>query len=288
MSTRLVQGNFNSLTPDSFNIIIGEGLADNLGVGVGDQVIMYTPQLNASPLGIYPRLKQFTITGIFHIEENPSMDSGLAFINMRDAQKLYQLNNAVVGLRLKVSDLYAAPAVANELQGILPVDFTVTNWTQEYGTFFKAMRMEKTMIFLLLVFIIAVAAFNLVSSLVMAVNDKQSDIAILRTFGATPRTIMATFMVQGVLLGLVGTLLGTIGGVILAYNVGAVVDFIQKVFHVEFISSAVYFINYLPSRLEWSDVRQVCTIAMVLSLLATIYPAWQASRTQPAEALRYE
>ncbi len=288
LSSRLEQGSFDSLQPGTFNIVIGEGLADSLGVSIGDKVIMYTPQLSSSPLGIYPRLKQFTISAVFHVDENPTMNTGLAFINLRDAQVLYQLDDAIIGLRLKVSDLYAAPAVARELQDMLPVDFVVTNWTQEYGTFFKAMRMEKTMIFLLLVFIIAVAAFNLVSSLVMAVNDKQADIAILRTFGATPRTIMATFMVQGVLLGLVGTFLGFVGGVVLAWNVGSVVNFIQKIFHVEFISSAIYFINYLPSRLEWSDVWHVCAIALGLSLLATIYPAWQASRTQPAEALRYE
>ncbi|HVV68064.1 MAG TPA: lipoprotein-releasing ABC transporter permease subunit [Gammaproteobacteria bacterium] len=288
MQSRLIQGSFDTLQPGSFNIVIGEGLAENLGLSVGDKVVMYTPQLNASPLGIYPRLKQFTVSAIFHIDENPSMDTSLAFINMRDAQLLYQLENAVIGLRLKVSDLYAAPAVANALQDSLSSEFVVTNWTQEYGTFFKAMRMEKTMIFLLLVFIIAVAAFNLVSSLVMAVNDKQADIAILRTFGATPRTILATFMVQGILLGFIGTFLGLIGGVILALNVGSVVNFIQNVFHVEFISSSVYFVNYLPSRLEWPDVWHVCAIALGLSLLATIYPAWQASRTQPAEALRYE
>ncbi len=288
MSKRLVQGSFNTLQPGSYNMVIGEGLASTLELGVGDKVILFTPQLNSSPLGVFPRLKQFTISGIFHVEENPNLDSGMVYINMNDAQVLYQLGSAAVGLRVKVSDLYAAPAVADELQQKLPADYNITNWTQEYGTFFKAMRMEKTMIFLLLLFIIAVAAFNLVSSLVMAVNDKRADIAILRTFGAPPSTIMATFIVQGFIIGLVGTILGFIGGLLLAANVSAVVNVIQKVFHVEFISSSIYFINYLPSRLEWSDVWQVCAIALVLSLLATLYPAWQASRTQPAEALRYE
>lgn len=288
MSQHLVSGNFTSLQPGSYNMVIGEGLANTLELGVGDQVILFTPQLNSSPLGVFPRLKQFTISGIFHVPENPTLDSGMVYINMRDAQVLYQLGSAVVGLRVKVSDLYAAPSVADALQQRLPADYNVTNWTEEYGTFFKAMRMEKTMIFLLLLFIIAVAAFNLVSSLVMAVNDKRADIAILRTFGASPGTIMATFIVQGFVIGLVGTILGFIGGIILAANVSSVVNLIQKIFHVEFISSSIYFINYLPSRLEWQDVWQVCGIALILSLLATLYPAWQASRTQPAEALRYE
>lgn len=288
MASHLLQGHFTDLTPKSFNMVIGEGLASNLGLGIGDKVILLTTQATPTPFGIQPRYRQFTITGIFHVEGNPTMDRGLGFINMADAQALYQMGNAVSGLRLRISNLYAAPAVSYALENTLPEGYSVSNWTQEYGTFFKAIRMEKTMIFLLLLFIIAVAAFNLVSSLVMAVNDKQADIAILRTFGATPRTIMATFIVQGFVIGAFGTLLGFVGGILLALNVSSVVNFIQNLFHVEFISSSVYFISYLPSRLDWHDVWQVCSIALGLSLLATLYPAWQASRTQPAEALRYE
>jgi len=189
---------------------------------------------------------------------------------------------------LRISHLYAAPEITETLNDLLPEGYFVTNWTQEYGTLFKSIKMEKTMIFLLLLFIIAVAAFNLVASLVMAVNDKQADIAILRTFGITPSAVMRIFIVQGFVVGATGTLLGLVGGLLLAWNVSAVVDFIQRLFHVEFISSAVYFVNYLPSRLEWHDVWQVCTIALGMSLVATLYPAWQASRIQPAEALRYE
>jgi lipoprotein-releasing system permease protein len=209
---------------------------------------------------------------------------------MNDAQALYQMTNNVSGLRLRINDLYAAPKVSAALGDMLSnsQNYVVSDWTQEYGTFFKAIRMEKTMIFLILLLIVAVAAFNLVSTLVMVVNDKQSDIAILRTFGATPRTIMRIFMVQGFVIGSVGTLLGFVGGILLALNATEVVNVIQQIFHVEFISSSVYVIDYLPSRLDWTDVWQVCSIALGLSLLATIYPAWQASRTQPAEALRYE
>lgn len=289
MAKNIEMGSFDSLTPDSFNVVIGEGIASTLGVGIGDKVLMFTPRASATPLGVFPRFKQFKVSGIFHVEGNAQMDSGLAYVNMKDAQVLYQLpETAVSGLRLKVSDLYVAPQVAEELQNALPAQYSISDWTQEYSQFFKAIRMEKTMIFLLLVFIIAIAAFNLVSSLVMVVNDKRADIAILRTFGATPRTVMGSFIVQGFVIGLIGTILGFIGGVLLAWNVAAVVDFIQRIFHVQFISSNIYFINYLPSRLEWSDVWEVCGIALGLSLLATLYPAWQASRTQPAEALRYE
>lgn len=288
MSKNLVQGSFESLTPKSYGLVIGEGLADSLGVSVGDQVILFTPQATSTPVGLLPRYKAFHIMGIFHVDGNPQVDRGVAFSNMHDAQLLYGFDDRISGLRLKVNNLYAAPGVAQALQNFLPEKYTVSNWTQEYGTFFKAIRMEKTMMFLILLLIIAVAAFNLVSTLVMVVTDKQAEIAILRTLGATPRTIMATFMVQGSVIGLAGMLLGLIGGVALALNVTSLVNLIQKIFHVEFISSSVYFINYLPSKLHWSDVWHVSIIAVLLSLLATIYPAWMASRTQPAEALRYE
>lgn len=288
MPSMMIQGSFNSLQPKLFHIIIGEGLAEHLGLGVDDKVILFTPQANASPLGILPRYKQFTVSGIFHVDGNAPMNNGLAFIHMKDAQVLYQLGNSVTAIRIKVDNLYAAPAVAHALQNQLSSDYLISNWTQEYGTFFKAIRMEKTMIFLILLLIIAVAAFNLVSTLVMVVNDKRADIAILRTFGATPRMILATFIVQGCVVGVVGTILGLVGGILLAVNAPTLVNLLQQILHTQFISSSVYFVDYLPSRLEWTDVWQVCSIALLMSLLATIYPAWQASRTQPAEALRYE
>lgn len=284
----VTQGGFERLKPKAFEIVIGEGIAQNLGLSLGDKVILLTPQVNASPLGVTPRYKQFTIGGIFHVDGNPGMDNGLAFIHLKDAQSLYQFQDAVTSLRLKVDDLYIAPSVAQNLRQLLPEYYRVSDWTEEYSLFFKSMAMEKTMIFLILVLIIAVAAFNLVSSLVMVVNDKQADIAILRTFGATPGMIMSIFIVQGFVVGLTGVILGFIGGISLAYHAGDVVNFLQTIFNVQFISSSVYFVNYLPSRVEWSDVGLVCSIALGLSLLATLYPAWQASRTQPAQALRYE
>jgi lipoprotein-releasing system permease protein len=288
MATHLSEGSFESLEGNHFNMVIGESLAEELGLRLGDKVILFTTQATPTPFGIQPRYRQFTISGVFHLDANPQMERSVGFIHLNDAQALYKMQQAVSGLRLRISNLYAAPDVSGRLENILPEGYRVSNWTQEYGPLFKSIRMEKTMIFMLLLFIIAVAAFNLVSSLVMAVNDKQADIAILRTFGATPRTIMAIFIVQGFVIGAIGTLLGLIGGIILALNVSSVVDFIQHVFHVEFISSAVYFLNYLPSRLEWADVWQICAITLSMSLVATLYPAWTAGRTQPAEALRYE
>lgn len=288
LASSLQQGSFDSLAPGKYHIVIGESLAAMLGVGIGDSVILLTPQATASPLGILPRFKQFTVSGIFFVDGNAIMNQGSAFIHLRDAQVLYQLGDAVSALRLKVDDLYVAPTVSMALQNHLPIDYMISNWTQEYGDYFRAIKMEKTMIFLILILIIAVAAFNLVSTLVMVVNDKRADIAILRTFGATPRMIMNIFIVQGSIIGFAGTLLGLVGGVLLAWNATAVVNFLQSILHQQFISSSVYFIDHLPSRLLWSDVWQICSIALLLSLLATLYPAWQASRTQPAEALRYE
>lgn len=288
MAENVSQGSFDSLQPHGFNMAIGEGLAKELGLGIGDKVVLFTTQVTPTPFGIQPRYRQFTISGIFHVDANPQMDRGLGFIHLADAQALYKMQDAVSGLRIRINNLYAAPAVSLQLENSLPDSYMVSNWTQEYGTLFKSIRMEKTMIFMLLLFIIAVATFNLVSSLVMAVNEKQADIAILRTFGATPRTIMAIFIVQGFVIGAIGTLLGLIGGIALALNVSSVVNFIQRIFHVDFISSAVYFLNYLPSRLEWPDVWQICLITLGMSLVATLYPAWIAGRTQPAEALRYE
>lgn len=288
MAENVSQGSFDSLQPHRFNMAIGEGLAKELGLGLGDKIVLFTTQVTPTPFGIQPRYRQFTISGIFHVDANPQMDRGLAFIHLSDAQALYKMQDAVSGLRIRINNLYAAPAVSEQLEENLSDNYIVSNWTQEYGTLFKSIRMEKTMIFMLLLFIIAVATFNLVSSLVMAVNEKQADIAILRTFGATPRTIMGIFIVQGFVIGAIGTLLGLVGGIALALNVSTVVDFIQRILHIELISSAVYFLNYLPSRLEWPDVWQICSITLGMSLAATLYPAWVAGRIQPAEALRYE
>lgn len=287
MAQKMTKGNFQDLHSGEFGIILGEALAESLGLELGDKVTVLTTDVNVSPVGVIPQYKRFTVKGLFKVGGGFRFDETAAFIELHDAQKLFKLKDNVSGLRLRVTDLYIAPKVTTELQQMLP-EYYVGNWTQEFGAYFRAIRMEKSMMFIILVLIIAIAAFNLVSTLVMIVTDKQSEIAILRTLGASPATIMSIFMVQGSIVGLVGTLFGIVSGVLLAINAPVIVAGIQHLFHVSFVSSSVYFIDYLPSRLEWKDVLQISLVSILLSLTATLYPAWQASRTQPAEALRYE
>ena len=284
----LTQGSMSSLHSEVFGIVLGQSIASHLNANLGDKIMLIVPQATMTPLGFEPRFKRFTVVGIFHVGEGFSHDAMTAFIHLNDAQKIFGLGQSITGLNIKVKDLYRAPIVSAYFTEHLRGDYSVFDWTHEYGSFFKAIRMEKTTMFVVLLFIIAVAVFNLVSSLVMTVTDKQSDIAILRTLGATPKTIMSIFMVQGGIIGLLGTLLGVVGGITLALNAPALVSLLEKIFHTNFISAGVYFVDYLPSRLEFADVWHVVFITFVMSLLATIYPAWRAAKTQPAEALRYE
>lgn len=284
----MTEGAMDALKTDKFGIVIGSELAARLGVGLGDKIVLMVPQVSATPIGVLPRSKRFDVVGIFQVGGGFGFDSGLVFMDLHDAQKLLQLQDNVSGLRLKVGNLYDAPEVANTLTKILPHDYLTNDWTQEYGTYFKAIKMEKTTMFVVLLFIVAIAAFNLVSSLVMTVTDKRSDIAILRTFGASPKMIMGIFMVQGSAIGITGTCLGVIGGILLALNAPGVISGIEHYFHLQLISSSVYFIDYLPSRLVLSDVIRIGLVSLVMSLLATIYPAWHAAKIEPAEALRYE
>lgn len=281
-------GSMNALKPGSFGIVLGQALAANLSADIGDKVTLITPIGATTPMGFIPRYKRFTVVGIFNPGSGFGYDTTLAYINLKDAQTLYQMGSAVSGLRLKLDDLYKAPAISHQLSKILPADSIILNWTQQYGAFFQAIAMEKTMMFLILLLIIAVAAFNLVSSLVMVINDKQTDIAILRTLGATPGRVMRIFIIQGSVIGIIGTLLGLGSGILLSLHVTQIVQFLQDTFHVQLLSSSVYYVNYLPSQLEVSDVIEVCGLAFAMSLLATLYPAWRASRLQPVEALRYE
>lgn len=287
LSQKMTVGNLNNLQTGKFGVVLGAELANSLGAVLGSKVILITPQMSVTPAGVTPRFKRFTVVGIFQAGNGFGFDSRLAFIQLQDAQALFMMNNAISGIHAKLPDPYMAINVAQQLQIAFP-NTLVSNWTDEYGAFFKAIALEKTMMFLILLLIVAVAAFNLVSSLVMVVNDKQADIAILRTYGATPSFIMRIFIVQGMIVGLVGTLLGLIGGILLALNVTAIVNGIQNLFGVQLFQSSVYYITYLPSKLEAGDIIEIAIIAILLSLLATIYPAWRASRTQPAEALRYE
>lgn len=288
LSKKMLSGRLSSLTPGSFHIALGVTLADNLGLTLGDKVILLTPQTSVSPLGITPRYRQFTVSAIYHVGGGFGFDNGVAYINIQDAERLFTSNSRLSGLHIKLENLYQAAPVSQQLMSQLPPGFMVSNWTETYGAFFHALAMEKTMMFIILILIVAVAAFNLVSTLVMVVNDKQSDIAILRTLGATPSTIMLTFILQGAIVGLLGVIVGVIFGLLLAANATSIVNFLQQAFHVQFIPSSVYFINYLPSRILPLDVVEVAGYGWLLSLLATIYPAVRAFKTQPAQALRYE
>lgn len=286
LKDKLLAGSLNDL--NHFGIILGRGLADNLGLMVGDQVTIMIPQASVTPAGMIPRFKRFTVKGIFSAGTGFNFDTRLAFINLIDAQKLMQLGDDVTGLKMKINDIYQAPVMSEKLTTYLGEAYQVGNWTQEFGAFFQAVKMEKTMMFLILILIIAVAAFNLVSSLVMVVNDKQAEIAILRTIGATPSTVLWIFIVQGMMVGIVGTLIGLVGGLLLASNATSIVNAIQSLFNVELFSSNIYFVDYLPSKILGSDLWQVCAVALLMSFLATIYPSWRASKTVIAEALHYE
>jgi lipoprotein-releasing system permease protein len=239
-----------------------------------------------TPAGTLPRVKSFKVVGIFEIGMY-EFDNGLALIDLEDAQKLYRIDG-VTGVRLKLHDMFTAPAVSRALLSTLPTDAEVRDWTMSHANFFRAVQMEKRVMFIILTLIVAVAAFNIVSAQIMLVTDKQADIAILRTLGATPASIMTIFVIQGALIGLIGTLIGVVGGVVLALNVGTVVPAIERLLGVTFLDKSVYYISELPSQLQQGDVVTIATIALILALIATIYPSFKAARVNPAEALRYE
>lgn len=287
VSSKMKSGNFTDLKPGKFGVVLGQDLARILGVHVGDKVTMVTPSANVTPAGVAPRLKRFTVVGIFYIGMY-EYDSTMALIHINDAQRLFRMKGQVTGVRAKLSDLFAAPFTREELQDKSLSEYWVRDWSSYHANWFRAVKIEKRMIFLLLLLIVAVAAFNIVSTLVMVVTDKQSDIAILRTLGASPRSIMSIFMVQGAIIGFIGTLLGTVGGVSLSLNLDTVVPFIEGLLGIRILDPAVYYISVLPSDLHWDDVWMICSISLILGLVATLYPAWRASKTQPAEALRYE
>jgi lipoprotein-releasing system permease protein len=286
---KMVEGSLEALQPDHFGIVLGKALATTLDLRLGDKVTVVTPQVTFTPAGRVPRLKRCEVVGIFD-SGMYEYDRGLAILNLQDAAKLFRLEEGTVsGIRLKLANLFQAPRVAREVAQSLPEGlYLVRDWTKEHANFFRAVQIEKTAMFIILTLIVAVAAFNIVSTLVMVVTDKQADIAILRTLGATPASILGIFMVQGVAIGLIGTLLGLIGGVSLALNLDVVVPFIENLFGIKFMSPDVYMISNVPSQLIWGDVVAIAGVAFGLATLATLYPAWRASRTQPAEALRYE
>jgi lipoprotein-releasing system permease protein len=287
IADKMTDGRLSDLKPDEFGVVLGRELAWKLGVQVGSKVTLVAPEGQLTPAGLLPRLKRFTVVGIFEVGMY-EFDSGLVLLHLDDAARLYQMPGEVTGVRVKLDDVYQAPRRALELDERLGNTYRVRDWTREHANFFRALRMEKTVMFVIMFFIIAVAAFNIVATLVMMVTDKRAEIAILRTLGASPRSIMGIFMVQGSLIGVIGTLLGVVGGVLLALNVETVVPFLERLFGTHFLAADVYYISDLPSRLEWSDVTGITIASLLMSFFATLYPSWRAARTQPAEALRYE
>lgn len=287
LSTHMKSGRLSDLKAGEFNIILGSDLAMLLGVSVGEKVVLLAPQGQFTPTGVLPRIKQFKVAGIFQIGMY-EYDAGLALIHMDDAAKLYRMDDQVSGVRLKLNDLFDATAETARLNKQLNGAYYITDWTQQHANFFKAIQLEKRVMFIILALIVAVAAFNIVSTLVMAVTDKRADIAIMRTFGASPASIMKIFMIQGALIGVIGTVAGAVLGVITALNIDTIVPFIERTFKVQFLAKDVYYISDLPSKLLWTDVWTILILSFVLSLFATLYPSYKASRINPAEALRYE
>jgi lipoprotein-releasing system permease protein len=280
-------GTLDSLVPGSFSIVLGNELARALGVSVGDRITLLAPQGAITPVGIVPRLKTFTVGGIFEVGMI-EFDSGLALIRLEDAQKLYRMDNRVTGVRLKLDDLFRAPAVARHLVNNLNLPAYISDWTRSHANFFRAVQIEKNMMFIILSLIVAVAAFNIVSTLVMAVTDKHADIAILKTLGANSGSVMAIFIVQGALIGVVGLILGVALGALTTAHLDVIVPFIERMIGVSLWSREVYYISSLPSELRWDDVILIAGVSFALSLAATLYPSWSASKVNPAEALRYE
>jgi len=287
LAKHMASGSLGALKGGEFGIVLGIELARALSVAVGDKVVLIAPQGQVTPAGIMPRLRQFTVVGIFSVDHY-EYDSGLGLVDLQDAQTLYRMGEQVSGVRLKLKDLFNATRVSRELAQSLGPDAYITDWTRLNANFFRAVDIEKRMMFLIVFLIIAVAAFNIVSSLFMAVKDKQADIAILRTLGASPGSVMKIFLIQGTLIGLMGTLAGIAGGIALAVNVDVVVPFIENLFGFKFLSKDVYQISDLPSELRMADVLLTAFFSFVVSMLATIYPSYRAAKINPAEALRYE
>lgn len=287
VANKMKAGQLSDLVAGEFGIVLGLELANYLAVSIGDKVTVISPQVNSTPAGILPRLKRFTVVGIFQVGMY-EYDRNMAITHIDDAAKLFRLGDTVSGLRLKLDDLFLAPKITRALANELYKEYIVSDWTKAHSNFFRAIKTEKRVMFIILLLIVAVAAFNIVSTLVMVVTDKRGDIAILKTQGLSNLSVMGIFIVLGGIIGIVGTALGTLGGVLLALNIETIVPAIESFFDTQFMAADIYYISDVPSKLNWTDVYSIAGIAFVLSLLATLYPAWQASRVNPAEVLRYE
>ncbi len=286
IAQHMLAGSLEDLSAGSYRIIIGNILARNMGLSPGDVITVLLPKVTITPVGVFPRSKRFTVAGIFSV--GAQLDGSTVFIHLQDGQKLFQFGENVKGLRLELDDLFAANRLLPDLAGILPVGSTAKAWSETQGSLFRAVKMEKTMVSLLLLIIVAIAAFNIVSILTMMVADKRADIAVLRTMGASPQTIMSVFMVQGITVGIIGIALGIGVGIPVAMNIGTIVSWFESLLGGQVFNPQVYFISRIPSLLKWDDIFMIASCGGVLSVLATLYPAWRAASIEPAEVLRYE
>jgi len=290
LAQRLTEGSIASLTPGSYHVVLGDALAEELGAKPGDQVVLIAPQGTATPTGIEPRMRRFEVSGIFR-SGMYEFDRGLALVHMADAAMLYRMGDRVTGLRLALEDPFLAPLMVRTVARAIDYDghgYYVNDWTHDHENFFRTIELTKSMMFFILLILVVVAAINLVATLVMIVKEKQTDIAILRTIGAAPNNVLRIFLVQGALIGLVGTVAGALLGWLLALNVTGIIHGVESVLGIKFLDASVYLMSDLPSEVRLGDVLQVAGVALALSALATIYPAWRAARTLPAEALRHE
>jgi len=283
----MLQGELASLESGLFNVVLGIELAAELQVGIGEKVTVTLAEGIVTPAGVVPRTKRFVVSGIYRVGMY-EFDRRLAFINISDAQKLYRMRDAVTGVRLAVTDIFAAPSVVREVALEYGAVVLVNDWTRRHVNFFRSIQITKSILFVILLLVIAVAAFNIVSTLVMVVKDKQADIAILRTIGARPSSVLRIFVTQGSVIGIVGTAAGVLFGILLATNLETIVGSLESLFGIKFLAADVYFISDLPAELRVADIVKIASIALVLALVSTVYPAWVASRTAPAEALRYD
>tara|TARA_B100000029_G_scaffold504163_1_gene582519 strand:- start:2279 stop:3385 length:1107 start_codon:yes stop_codon:yes gene_type:complete len=283
----LTSGAFDSLEKGSWNIVVGEALASRFGVEIGDKLTVIAPEGRVSVAGVIPKLRRFEVSGIFRLGMF-EYDSAFVLLHIDDAAKLFQTGGGVTGIRLSVSDIYQAPSIRQQVADRLSSNFIVSDWTWEHQNLFKALQLERRVMFLILLLIVAVAAFNIVSTLIMVVTDKEPDVAILSTLGLGTKSIMSIFIIQGTLIGIVGTTIGMLLGVTTALNIETLVPFLESVFRVEFFPSNVYFISEFPADLRWADVTRVVIVSLLITFIATLYPAWRASKINPADALRYE
>ena len=287
VADKMVSGSLSNLKPGEYGIVLGRELANALGVYEGDRITMITPEASITAIGVMPRLRRFTVVGVFEVGMH-QFDSAMSYIHLDDAARLFRMGERVTGVRLKLDDLFDAPYITRELDAIFGEEYWVRDWTRQHKNFFRALKTEKTVMFIILLMVVAVAALNIVSTLMMTVTDKEADIAILRTMGISPGSIMAIFMIQGAVIGLFGTLIGVATGVPVALNVFEIVSALEQLFNTDFLPSDVYYISDIVAEVRLSEVLTYSISAFCITILATIYPAWRAARTLPAEALRYE